>query len=148
MAHELLPPRGRRSNRTNTLKLIAQLGGGILSLIIAIFGGKVYLDGQHVSTIAYKSDNIVREQKLEIVKSDANRKMTLLAFNASQAFIDTQYMVNRRELRWMDQMPQEKMSNGDKRHYRYLQEAQTDLEKRKLLMRTEELKIKPIKKIN
>lgn len=53
----------------------------------------------------------------------------MLASNANQAFTDTQYMINQRELRWMDQIP------PDKRHYKYLQEAQQELEKRKKLIR-------------
>lgn len=123
------------------LKLIGMVGGSIVFAIATTFGVLTYLDDhndeRYAPTAAY-----VKVPEFRAHKTSSTFAQEMLAFNANQAFIDTQYMVNRRELRWMDQMPQDKMSKGDKRHYKYLQESQQELEKRKLLMREEENKMK------
>jgi hypothetical protein len=126
----------------NRLKLIGLIGSAIVAIVATSFGILTYLDNhndkRYAPTAAY-----VKVPEFRALKTSSNFAHDMLAFNANQAFIDTQYMVNRRELRWMDQMPQDKMSKGDKRHYKYLQESQQELEKRKLLMREEENKMKP-----
>jgi hypothetical protein len=134
-----VPPESKLRAR---LKLIGMIGSAIVFIIGTTFGVLTYLDNHNDERYAVAAEYVpMPEYRAHKSTSDFSRDM--LAFNAQQAFIDTQYMVNRRELRWMDQMPKKDMSKGDKRHYKYLQESQQDLENRRLRMREEENKMKP-----
>ena len=136
------PESGSESIMKRILKLAGLIGSVIVFIVGTAFGAMTYLDKHNDERYAPTAEYVkVPEFRAHTTSSDFSRD--LLAFNANQAFIDTQYMVNRRELRWMDQMPQDKMSKGDKRHYKYLQESQQELEKRKIRMREEENKMKP-----
>jgi hypothetical protein len=125
---------------TGVLKMVGMLGAGIVFIVGTAFGAMTFLDNQHVQKLEFVNHKVESAAEFTNFKIVNKKDLTALAFNANQAFIDTQYMVNQRELRWMDEMPVEKMSQGTKRHYKYLQESQTDLEKRKLELRKAEKK--------
>jgi hypothetical protein len=119
--------RTRTRTRTDILKLLGMAASGVVFIVGTAFGAMTYLDN-------HNDDKYVKDMKYQMFASGVHH-----------SFIDTQRKVVDMELRWLDKVPAQAMSQGDKRRYEYLQESQKQLDIDKKILIKDALKEKKIK---
>jgi hypothetical protein len=120
-------PERRGRSRTDILKLLGMAASGVVFVVGTAFGAMTYLDN-------HNEKKYVKDMKYQMFASGVHH-----------SFIDTQRKVVDMELRWLDKVPAQAMTKGDKRRYEYLKDSQKQLDIDKKTLIKDALKNKKIK---